>query len=39
MAEIIYPYKRYNYKVLLDGREEAGFREVCGPGIVSGPVE
>ena len=39
MAEIIYPYKRYNYKVLLDGREEAGFSEVSGPGIVSDPVE
>lgn len=39
MAEIIYPYKRYNYRVLLDDREAAGFSEVSGPGIVSDPVE
>ena len=39
MTEIIYPYKRYNYKVLLDDREEAGFSEVSGPGIVSDPTE
>lgn len=39
MAEIIYPYKRYNYKVLLDDTEEVGFSEVSAPGIVSDPVE
>ena len=39
MAEIIYPYKKYNYKVLVDGKEEAGFSEVSAPDITSDPVE
>ena len=39
MAEIIYPYKKYNYKVLIDGKEEAGFSEVSSPDITSDPVE
>lgn len=39
MAEIIYPYKKYNYKVLIDGKEEAGFSEVSAPNITSDPVE
>ena len=39
MAEIIYPYKKYNYKVLLDNTEEAGFNEVSAPDITSDPVE
>lgn len=39
MAEIIYPYKKYNYKVLVDDTEEAGFSEVSAPGIASDPVE
>ncbi len=39
MAEIIYPYKKYNYKVLLDNTEEAGFSEVSAPDITSDPVE
>lgn len=39
MADIIYPYKKYNYKVLIDGKEEAGFSEVSAPDITSDPVE
>jgi len=39
MADIIYPYKKYNYKVLIDGKEEAGFSEVSAPDISSDPVE
>lgn len=39
MADIIYPYKKYNYKVLLDNSEEAGFSEVSSPDITSDPVE
>lgn len=39
MAEILYPYKKYNYKVLLDNTEEAGFNEVSAPDITSDPVE
>lgn len=39
MAEIIYPYKKYNYKVLVDGKGEAGFSEVSSPDITSDPVE
>lgn len=38
MADIIYPFKKYNYKVLLDN-EEAGFSEVSSPDISSEPVE
>ncbi len=39
MADIIYPYKKYNYKVLIDNSEEAGFSEVSAPDITSDPVE
>ena len=39
MADIIYPYKKYNYKVLIDNKEEAGFSEVSAPDITSDPVE
>lgn len=39
MADIIYPYKKYNYKVVIDGKEEAGFSEVSAPDISSDPVE
>ena len=39
MAEIVYPYKKYNYKVLVDNREEAGFSEVSCPDITADPVE
>ena len=38
MADIIYPFKKYNYKVLL-GNEEAGFSEVSSPDISSDPIE
>ena len=38
MAEIIYPFKKYNYKVMLD-TEEAGFSEVSSPDISSDPIE
>ena len=38
MADIIYPFKKYNYKVLLDN-EEAGFSEVSSPDISSEPIE
>ncbi len=39
MADIIYPYKKFNYKVLIDNAEEAGFSEVSAPDISSEPVE
>lgn len=39
MADIIYPYKKYNYKVLIDNDEAAGFSEVSAPDISSDPVE
>ena len=39
MADIIYPYKKYNYKVLINNKEEAGFSEVSAPDISSDPVE
>lgn len=39
MADIIYPYKKYNYKVLIDNTEEAGFSEVSSPDITSDPIE
>ncbi len=39
MADIIYPYKKFNYKVLIDNAEEAGFSEVSAPDISSDPVE
>ena len=39
MTEIIYPYKKYNYKVLIDQTEEAGFSEVSAPDISVDPVE
>lgn len=39
MADIIYPYKKYNYKVLIDNNEEAGFSEVSAPDVSSDPVE
>lgn len=39
MEEIIYPYKKYNYKVMIDQMEEAGFSEVATPDISSDPVE
>lgn len=39
MADIIYPYKKYNYKVLIDQKEEAGFSEVSAPDITADPVE
>lgn len=39
MADIIYPFKKYNYKVVIDQTEEAGFSEVSAPDITSDPVE
>ncbi len=39
MADIIYPYKKFNYKVLIDNSEQAGFSEVSAPDISSDPVE
>lgn len=39
MADIIYPYKKYNYKVQIDNEEKAGFSEVSAPDITSDPVE
>lgn len=39
MAEIIYPFKKYNYKVLIDQSEEAGFSEVSSPDITADPIE
>lgn len=39
MADIIYPYKKFNYRVLINNSEEAGFSEVSAPDISSDPVE
>ena len=39
MADIIYPAKKYNYKVLIDNQETAGFSEVSAPDISTDPVE
>ena len=39
MAEMIYPYKKYNYKVLIDNKEEAGFNEVSSPDVTADPIE
>lgn len=39
MADIIYPEKKYNYKVMIDNQEVAGFSEVSAPDITSDPVE
>lgn len=38
MADIIYPFKKYNYKVLLEN-EEAGFSEVSSPDISTDAIE
>lgn len=39
MSEINYPYKKYNYELLIDQNEVAGFSEVSAPDITSDPVE
>lgn len=39
MADIVYPCKGYNYKVLIEQKEEAGFSEVSAPDITSDPAE
>lgn len=39
MKEMIYPHRTYNYKVLIDQTEEAGFSEVSAPGIPTDPME
>ena len=39
MADIIYPFKKYNYKVTIDGTEAAGFSEVSAPDITVDPIE
>ena len=39
MADIIYPFKKYNYKVVIDQTGEAGFSAVSAPEITSDPVE
>ena len=39
MAEVIYPFKKYNYKVTIDQKEEAGFSEISERNITSDPVE
>ncbi len=40
MADIIYPIKKYNYSVTIDGEDvHAGFSEVSAPDITTDPVE
>jgi len=40
MADIIYPIKKYNYSVTIDGAAaQAGFSEVSAPDITTDPVE
>lgn len=36
---MVYPFKKYNYVVLIDGKEAAGFTEVSAPDVTSEPIE
>lgn len=39
MAAVVYPYKKYNYDVTIDGKSVGGFCEVSAPDISSDPIE
>lgn len=36
---MVYPFKKYNYTVMIDGKEVGGFSEVSAPDISSDPIE
>lgn len=36
---IVYPFKKYNYKVTINGKEAGGFSEVSAPDISSDAIE
>jgi phage tail-like protein len=39
MAELVYPFKKYNYDVQVDGASVGGFSEVSAPAITIEPIE
>ena len=39
MADIIYPFKKYNYMVVIGSDDKAGFSEVSSPDITADPIE
>lgn len=36
---MVYPFKKYNYSVTIDGTEVGGFSEVSAPDVSSDPIE
>ena len=36
---MVYPFKKYNYIVQVDGRSIGGFQEISAPDITSDPIE
>lgn len=36
---MVYPYKKYNYNVTIDGKSVGGFSEVSAPDITIDPIE
>ena len=36
---MVYPFKKYNYDVTIDGKAVGGFSEVSAPDISSDPIE
>ena len=36
---MVYPFKKYNYEVTIDGKKVGGFSEVSAPDISSDPIE
>lgn len=36
---MVYPFKKYNYEVSIDGQSVGGFSEVSAPDITSDPIE
>ena len=36
---MVYPFKKYNYSVQVDGRSIGGFQEITAPDVTSDPIE
>lgn len=36
---VVYPFKKYNYEVTIDGKSVGGFSEVSAPDISADPIE
>lgn len=36
---MVYPFKKYNYTVTINGKVVVGFSEVCAPDVSSDPIE